>query len=259
MAFVTDGFTREPSGGGSSTFLGLEDTPDSYSGMTSKAVTVNTAGTGLSFTTQPSLTLPLTSQGDLLVHTGIELARLPAGDNGQVLTANDVENPYGVQWKTPSSGSWSSSNLTALTRGAMQSLLSWESPYDATRTNVIEWDVETHDGLGVWSAEAPKLITIAASGWYSIAAHLPAVMNSWTRASILADSDNWSAGAGVFLDGVTHCIHNGDGSLPKVHVINIPATYLTAGTVLRLALIGTAGGNTMAAPEGCKLWIQKLA
>lgn len=200
---------------------------------------------------------PVTTKGDLYVGGALGTpSRLPVGTNGQVLTA-DSSQATGLAWKD--AGAWSAGNLTALTRNAMQSLLSWQEPYDASRTNAIEWDVETHDGLGVWSAEAPKLITIAASGWYSIAAHLPAVMNSWTRASILVDSDNWSAGAGVFLAGVTHCIHNGDGSLPKVHVINIPATYLTAGTVLRLALIGTAGGNTMAAPEGCKLWIQRLA
>lgn len=53
MAFVTDGFSREPSGG-SSDFLSLTDTPDSYSGMAAKAVAVNTAGTGLEFKEFPT-------------------------------------------------------------------------------------------------------------------------------------------------------------------------------------------------------------
>ena len=200
--------------------------------------------------------MPINTKGDLLVHTGSSRARLGVGTNGQVLTA-DSSATNGMAWKA-APGAWSSDNLTILTRAAMQSLLSWESPYDATRTNVIEWDVETHDGLGVWSAEAPKLITIAASGWYSIAAHLPVVMNSWSRACVLLNQDNFGSGTG-YLESIIECIPTGSSADPKVHRVIIPAVQLSAGDVLRVVVVGYAAGNTGTGAEHCKLWLQRLA
>lgn len=200
--------------------------------------------------------LPINAKGDILVHTGTSRARLPVGNNGQVLVADSAQT-NGMAWKA-APGAWSADNMTILTRGAMQSLLSWESPYDATRTNVIEWDVETHDGLGVWSAEAPKLITIAASGWYSIAAHLPVVMNSWSRACVLLNQDNFGSGTG-YLESIIECIPTGSSADPKVHRVIIPAVQLSAGDVLRVVVVGYAAGNTGTGAEHCKLWLQRLA
>lgn len=206
MASISNG----GGGGGATTFTGLTDTPSSYSGMAAKAVSVNTAGTGLEF--------------------------------------KDF----------PQSGGFSADNLTHLARNATQSLVSWDPPYDATRTNVIAWDVGTQDGLGVWDSDFPGLITIQTAGWYRIDAHLPIVMNSWSRAVILLNSDNAGAGNN-YVGNLVHAIPNGSGAVPNVHLIHIPAVYLEAEDVLRVTLIGTAGGSTAADAEGCKIWIQRLA
>lgn len=201
---------------------------------------------------------PVTTKGDLYVGGALGTpSRLAVGTNGQVLTADSTQ-ATGLAWKS-ASGAWSSSNLTVLTRNAMQSLLSWQEPYDATRTNVIEWDTENLDNLGVWDSGSPGLITIQATGWYRIDVHLPTVMNSWSRAGILLNSDNWSASPASHLENVVHAIPNGSGAVPNVHLLHHPAVYLTAGDVLRVTVIGTAGGNTGVESEDCKLWIQRLA
>ncbi len=60
--------------------------------------------TGVGGTLQPvPWTLPLTTKGDLLVHDGATLNRLPVGLNGRVLTT-DSAAPLGVKWATPSGG-----------------------------------------------------------------------------------------------------------------------------------------------------------
>lgn len=200
---------------------------------------------------------PVTTKGDLYVGGALGTpSRLAVGTNGQVLTADSTQ-ATGLKWAAAEGGAWSSSNLTVLTRNAMQSLLSWQEPFDATRTNVIEWNTEDHDGLGAWDAGSPGLITIPTTGWYKIDVHLPTVMNSWSRASILKNTNAWSAEG--FLENVVHAIPNGDGYMARVHLLHHPAVYLAANDVLRVTVIGTAGGNTGVDAEDCKLWIQRLA
>lgn len=201
----------------------------------------------------------VTTKGDLFVGGALGTpSRLPVGTNGKVLVADSTQTT-GLKWAAAEGGAWSSSNLTVLTRNAMQSLLSWQEPYDATRTNVIEWDTENLDNLGVWDSGSPGLITIQATGWYRIDVHLPTVMNSWSRAAILKNSTNFGSGTDYLLENVVHAIPNGSGSVPNVHLLHYPAVYLAANDVLRVTVIGTAGGNTGVDAEYCKLWIQRLA
>jgi hypothetical protein len=46
------------------------------------------------------LILPLVNKGDILVHNGSDLIRLPISDNGSILTC-DNENENGVKWQAP--------------------------------------------------------------------------------------------------------------------------------------------------------------
>src|SRR4249920_82896 len=123
-------------GGGSSDFLGLSDTPDTYAGQGGLSVRVNAGATALEFAALPAASetasgilelattaeatagtdtlravtpaglaakLPLTTKGDLVVRDASTLTRLPVGTDNQVLTA-DAAQTLGVKWATPAAG-----------------------------------------------------------------------------------------------------------------------------------------------------------
>lgn len=54
---------------------------------------------------------PLTTKGDLLVHTGSESSRFPVGSNGQVLIANSAE-PAGLKWVSAAGGGGAENYIT---------------------------------------------------------------------------------------------------------------------------------------------------
>lgn len=79
-------------GGGSSTFLGLTDAPDAYTGQGGKIVAVNAGGTGLEFILAPS------GGG---ASTALQLTDVPDayGTPGQTLAVNGAGT--GLEWATP--------------------------------------------------------------------------------------------------------------------------------------------------------------
>jgi len=118
-------------GGGATTFLGLTDTPSSYSSQAGKFIKVNSGETALEFTTAPGGSSPLTTKGDIFTYSTTD-ARLPVGTNGQVLSANSSETT-GLEWISTNWSKWTSDT------------------YGVTYSNNV--------GIGVATSSATKLYT----------------------------------------------------------------------------------------------------
>jgi hypothetical protein len=81
-------------------------------GSASQVLSVNGAGTALQYST--AVTPPTSTKGDLSGYSTAQ-ARIPIGDNAQVLTADSTQ-ALGLKWATPSSGGgWEELGSTTLT------------------------------------------------------------------------------------------------------------------------------------------------
>lgn len=85
-------------GGGSITVIDIDDDPDEEISPVSTLAFAGAEVTNLGGGDVLVTVSPMTTKGDLSVHNGTEVARLPVGANGTVPTA-DSAAPYGIAWK----------------------------------------------------------------------------------------------------------------------------------------------------------------
>lgn len=86
-----------------------------YKCTTHNMIEKNDAGTWIDWASLAGASSStLTTKGDLLVHDGTALARLPVGTNGQVLTADSTQ-PDGVKWAAAAGGGGSAFALDPAT------------------------------------------------------------------------------------------------------------------------------------------------
>lgn len=85
-------------GTGGGAFTDLTDAIASYVGLGGKLIGIKSDTTGLEAVDAPSLSLPLTTQGDILIQGASSPARLGIGIAGQILTVN--AGATAPEWKT---------------------------------------------------------------------------------------------------------------------------------------------------------------
>lgn len=129
LAPGTSGHFLQTQGGGAnpqwasassgSTFLGLSDTPASFSGQANLYVRVNAGETALEFASVAGGSSPLTTKGDLYTYSTMD-ARLGVGTDNYMLTP-DAAQTTGLKWASLSSmldAVFSSTQGSILYRGA---------------------------------------------------------------------------------------------------------------------------------------------
>lgn len=96
------------SGSGTTTFLGLTDTPSSYTGQGGKFIRVNTGATALEFADSPGggMTNPMTTVGDIIYASASGSPATPARLSGNSTTGKMFLSQSG-NGVTPSAPSWS--------------------------------------------------------------------------------------------------------------------------------------------------------
>lgn len=85
-------------GTGGGAFTDLTDAIASYAGLGGKLIGIKSDTTGLEAVDAPSLSLPLTTQGDILIQGASSPARLGIGTAGQILAVN--AGATAPEWKT---------------------------------------------------------------------------------------------------------------------------------------------------------------
>ena len=138
--------------GGVSTFLGLTDTPDAYTGQAGKAVVVNAGASALEFGTAEA------GASDFLALT--DTPDTYSGQASKVVAVNALSTALEFV-PAGSNAALGAEVQRVATFGVVQN------------TNVpVVWDTEVRDDAAFWASGAATRLTIPSAGWYSLTAFI---------------------------------------------------------------------------------------